>query len=94
MKFVISYLLVSTAIATPIKVFHESMQEQAEIVRTIFMNEYKIPEELIVLQQISECEVLKQKGKLDVCLKKNGDLFVVSVDRDFINESLKVFRTP
>ena len=94
MRFVISLFLSLSAYAAPIKVFHESNSERADIVRNIFVNKYKIPEELIENKQITRCEELRELGKLDLCLKNNGDLLVVSVDQRFVSESLKIFYAP
>lgn len=98
MKFGISFLVVlltiSSASASPIKIFYENDIERAEIVKGIFTSNYQIPEELIDLKEVSSCAGLKQKGKLDLCLNDNGDLLVVSVDSGFISESLKIFRAP
>lgn len=94
MKFVISILGLSLSFniaASPIRVFHEDRPEEAGIVRDIFRDQYAIPEDLIGLNSVVSCEGLKKKGKLDLCLKNNGDLIVVSVDKNFISESLKVF---
>jgi len=95
MKFVISFLLFSVGIqASPIHVYHEAISEQASRYRDLLTTEYQIPEDLILMQTTKSCDVLKGEGKLDLCLKNNGDLLMVSVDREFINESLKVFRAP
>ncbi len=94
MKFVISLLFPLSVSASPIKIFYEAESTKAEIVRDIFMSTYKIPDVLISLKRVTSCEELQKKGKLDLCLKNNGDLEVVSVDRAFINESLKIFQAP
>jgi DNA/RNA endonuclease YhcR with UshA esterase domain len=96
MKFVISFICLLPAVthASPIRIFHENKQEEARVVREIFLQQYAIPEDLIATQEVLSCEGLKGKGKLDLCLKNNGDLLVVSVDRGFINESLKIFQAP
>ena len=94
MKFVISFLICLNAYASPINVFHEGEDKDAKIYRDILINEYMIPEDLIGFRSTQSCEGMKPVGKLDFCLKNNGDLYMVSVDREFINESLKVFRAP
>ena len=94
MKFVISLFISFSACASPIHLFYEGDQENALIYKEIMMKDYLIPEELIKVREALICEKLKPVGKLDVCLKSNGDLYLVSVDRDFVNESLKVFRAP
>jgi hypothetical protein len=95
MKFVISLLLLSvSAFASPINLYYEGAEEEAAIYKAAMMNNHHIPEDLIDLKKASHCEEIKKKGKLDLCLKNNGDLFVVSVDRQFIDESLKVFQAP
>ena len=94
MKFVISLLFPLAAMAAPIHVYFEGNSDDAILYRDLLVNEYQIPEELIQMKGIKKCEGIKGEGKLDLCLKKNGDLLLVSVDRDFINESLKVFRAP
>ena len=94
MKFAISlwFLFFSQGNwASPIRVFHEGKPDEAGIVRDIFKDQYAIPEDLIDLRRVMSCEGLKKRGKLDLCLKNNGDLIVVSVDKNFVNESLKVF---
>lgn len=96
MKFVISLLVLFpiTVIASPIHVYHEAESEEPGRYRDLLTTEYQIPEDLIRVKAIKNCDGLKGEGKLDLCLKNNGDLLVVSVDRDFVNESLKVFRAP
>lgn len=94
MRFVISFLLVASVHAAPIKVFYEDDSTHAVKVRETLMEEYKIPVDLIELSKVFDCEGLARNGKLDLCLKNNGDLILVSVDRGFVNESLKIFRAP
>lgn len=94
MKYVISFFFATSAFASPIHVYFEDKQQEANMYKEILIKDYQIPEELILVKKISECEEVKAKGKLDLCLKNNGDLLMVSVDREFINESLKVFQAP
>jgi hypothetical protein len=94
MKFAISFFFSISAFATPINVLHENIEEDANIYKTILEKDYSVPSELIQIKQTRNCEEVKKKGKLDMCLKNNGDLVVVSVDREFINDSLKVFQAP
>jgi len=97
MKFVISFIWlcsVVSAFAAPIQVFYEEEPSRAQMVKDIFTGVYHIPEDLIDLKKIANCDVLKEKGKLDLCLNNNGDLLVVSVDRGFVSESLKIFQAP
>ena len=98
MKFGISLLTMmltmSQVSASPIRIFYQNDLGRAEMVREIFTTTYQIPEELIALKAVSDCEGLKEKGKLDLCLNDNGDLLVVSVDSGFIFDSLKIFRAP
>ena len=94
MKFIISFLVTTSVWAAPIQLFHESNHESANTVKQIFIGDYQIPEDLIAIKEIENCGSLVKRGKLDLCLKNNGDLYLVSVDRDFINESLKVFQAP
>lgn len=95
MKFVISlFFFCQTISASPIHLFYEDKSEDAEIYKSIMMNDFSIPEDLIALKKIDDCEKVKIAGKLDLCFKKNGDLFMVSANREFINESLKVFLAP
>ncbi len=98
MKFVISLLALglasTTVMAAPIKIFYVLDSNRAEWVKEIFTSTYQIPEDLIDMKQVGSCDVLSEKGKLDLCLNDNGDLLVVSVDSGFISESLKIFRTP
>lgn len=92
MKFFISYLITFSCWASPINIFHEGPINEAEALKSILTLDYQVPEELIHLNRIDICETMKPIGKLDMCLKNNGDLYMVSVDREFIDESLKVFR--
>jgi len=98
MKFVINFIalacLASAAMAAPIQVFYEEEPSRAQIVKDIFIESYQIPEDLIDLKRITKCDELEEKGKLDLCLNNNGDLLIVSVDRGFISESLKIFQAP
>lgn len=94
MKYAISFLLSFNLYASPIYLFHEDNLEDAQMFKEIMMSDYLIPEELISLRKSQNCEQQKRAGKLDLCLKNNGDLLVVSVDRGFINESLKIFQAP
>lgn len=95
MKFVISLMFFCHSIsASPIHLSYEEKTSEAEIYKAIMINDYRIPDDLIVLKKIDDCGKVKAVGKLDLCFKKNGDLVLVSVNRDFINESLKVFLAP
>lgn len=94
MKYAISFLMTVNVWASPIFVYHEGHSEEAIVYRDLLKSEYQIPEDLITIRGIKNCEELKASGKLDLCLKNNGDLLMVSVDSSFINESLKVFRAP
>lgn len=94
MKYAISFLLTVSAYASPINLYHEGNIEDAQVYKEILMKDYQIPDDLIVIKKAGLCEQIKRSGKLDLCLKNNGDLFMVSVDREFINESLKVFQAP
>lgn len=94
MKFVISLLFSINAFASPIHLFYEGDLNDALIYKDILVKEYMIPEELIAMGSSKKCEQIKGKGKLDLCLKNNGDLYLVSVDREFITESLQVFQAP
>ena len=98
MKFVINFFalagLSTHALAIPIHVFYEEEPTRAQMVKDIFTQSYQIPEDLIVLKEVKKCTDLEVKGKLDLCLNNNGDLLVVSVDRGFISESLKIFQAP
>lgn len=95
MKFAISLLLLSVStFASPIKIYHEDNVDHAVAIKDTLTQGYFIPEDLMSLQVARRCEDLIEGGKLDLCLKNNGDLIVVSVDREFVNESLKVFRAP
>lgn len=97
MKFVTSVLsccLTATAIASPIQVHYETEPSRATLVKEIFTTTYSIPEDLIGLKKVESCDAVTELGKLDLCLKNNGDLLVVSVDREFISESLKIFQAP
>lgn len=94
MKFVISLFISLNAFASPINLFHEGEVAEAQVYKDILIRDYMIPEDLILIREITKCEGMKRVGKLDLCLKNNGDLYMVSVDREFINESLKVFRAP
>jgi DNA/RNA endonuclease YhcR with UshA esterase domain len=98
MKFVINFFalacLSTHALAGPIRVFYEDGPSRAKMVKDIFTESYQIPEDLIVLEEVKKCTDLMVKGKLDLCLNNNGDLLVVSVDRGFISESLKIFQAP
>jgi hypothetical protein len=95
MKFVISFILLSMNLhASTIHVYHEAVFEEASLYKDLLTEEYLIPEYLIFLKTVDNCDALRVQGKLDLCIKKNGDLLLVSIDREFINESLKVFWAP
>lgn len=94
MKFVISLFFTTSIFANPIHLYHEGNSIEANMFKDILMTDYSIPEELITFRMTRDCEALRSVGKLDLCLKNNGDLLMVSVDREFINESLKVFQAP
>ena len=94
MKFVISFFICLSAHASPIQVFYEEESYRAQTVKDIFTGTYQIPEELIAMKSVVNCDELRMRGKLDLCLKNNGDLIVVSVDKSFVSESLKIFHAP
>jgi hypothetical protein len=94
MKFAISFFLSLNAVASPIHIHFEGKETEAALYKELLITEYQIPEDLIKMKGIKNCDEMKGEGKLDLCLKNNGDLLMVSVDNSFINESLKVFRAP
>ena len=94
MKFFISFLISLNALAAPIEIYHEGNSIEAKMFKDIMMIDYNIPEDLIRIRRANQCEEIKEEGKLGICLKNNGDLLVVSVDRGFVDESLKVFQAP
>jgi hypothetical protein len=94
MKFVISLLFTTSAFAAPINVYFENEANYALKIKEMLHADYMIPDELMVMRRIGRCETAPVMGQLDLCLKNNGDLQVVSVDRSFVSESLKIFRAP
>lgn len=94
MKYVISLLLTTTVYANPVRIFYEGGPQFAEKIREYLVQQYFIPQDLIGTMRVTECEGLIERGKLDLCLKTNGDLLLVSIDHDFVSESLIIFRTP
>jgi hypothetical protein len=96
MKFVISLglLVVSHVSAFPVRIYFEETSMYATEIKKELIENYRVPEELIEMKRIENCIVLPITGRLDLCLKNNGDLLMVSVDREFINESLRIFRAP
>jgi hypothetical protein len=94
MKFFVSMLISLNAFATPIQIFHENNSLEANMFKDIMMLDYGIPEDLIIIKRANTCEDTKEEGKLGICIKNNGDLLLVSVDRGFVEESLKVFQAP
>lgn len=94
MKYVISFLITTSVFGSPIRIFHEKSPRFALKLKQTLTEQYSIPEDLMVIHQISECGGLNERGKLDLCLKNNGDLLLVSIDHEFVTESLRIFRTP
>ncbi len=95
MKYTISFwFLFSIHLrADPIYFSHEGNEDEAKIYKQLMMEKYGIPGEMISVKTTKNCEEVNRKGKLDLCLKKNGDLYWVSVDHHFVNESLKIFQS-
>jgi hypothetical protein len=94
MKFLISLLFCFKVFGAPIMIKHEKQIERAQVVEELLTTNWNIPENLIEIETTEDCLKEKSSKKLELCIKKNGDLLVVSVNRKFINESLQVFRTP
>ena len=94
MKYIISFFISFNTWSAPIQIFHENVLDRAHIVQNIFIQRYQIPQELMEKKETENCEGLQSRGNLDLCLKKNGDLLVVSVNRRFVTESLKIFYAP
>jgi hypothetical protein len=78
--------------ASPIYLSHENNEEEAKIYKKLLLKKYGVPNELISMKKIKICEDVKSMGKLSLCIKKNGDLYWVSVDDQFVNKSLKIFQ--
>lgn len=95
MKFVIKALLLFclNVQADPIRIYHEGAIDYVDKLKEELKIQYQIPEDLISISGTTGCEYLKTNGKLDLCIKSNGDLWVVSVDKGFI-EALKIFKAP
>jgi hypothetical protein len=97
MKYVISFYCILFCLnlrADPIHIYYENDSYFADEIKLILTDQYNIPEEIITLKKTPLCKDVIKKSKLDVCINKNGDLNVVSVDDRFISESLKVFKAP
>lgn len=97
MKFIISLItsaLTLSAFAAPIRIYHMNQFEKAKLTRNIFTKTYKVPEDLLEILKTRNCDELSDRGKLDMCINDNGDLLVVSVDKRFISETLKIFQAP
>lgn len=94
MKFIISFLIPLNVLGHPINLLYEGQLKEIKMYAEILSKDYQIPEEIISFHQTENCEAVIAKGKMDICLNKNGDLLVVSADKEFINNSLKAFRTP
>ena len=94
MKYIISFAIIisSKVVANPINFFFEGKASEAKIYKRILIKNYLIPKELISLTKVKNCQEEKTRGKMDLCIKNNGDLYWVSVDDEFVNESLKVFQ--
>ena len=95
MKYIISFALIisSKVVANPINFYFEGKTSEAKIYKRILIKDYQIPKELISLIKVKKCEEEKTRGKMDLCIKNNGDLYWVSVDDEFVKESLKVFQS-
>lgn len=97
MKLGISVLFILSAKiwATPIQIHFERGQKiEASIYQDLLIRDYKIPEELISLNLVTNCDDRKRRTELELCIKNNGDLRLVSVDKNFIRDSLSVFIAP
>lgn len=95
MKLGISLLLLLCAKSwgTPIQIYFEKGQKiEASIYQDLLIKDYQIPEELISLTLVVDCDVRKKRAELELCIKNNGDLKLVSVDKNFIRDSLSVFK--
>jgi hypothetical protein len=95
MKYVISLMLCwsGLVLARPIRIFYEGEIQLAQKLSDELAQVYLIPRELMSVKWARECGDLPRNGKLDLCIKNNGDLEVVSVDQFFI-ESIRIFRAP
>lgn len=99
MKLGISlFLLLSASMLramTPVQIYFEAGQRlEAIIYRDLLIQDHAVPEELITLNEVMECETMSAKTEFELCIKSNGDLKVVSVDKKFIQESLSIFKAP
>ena len=80
---------------TPVQIYFEAGQKlEAVIYRDLLIQDYLVPENLITLTEVYGCEEKKARTEFELCIKSNGDLKVVSVDRKFIQESLSIFKAP
>lgn len=94
MKFVISLLFTTSAMASPIRLYYEGKDRYAFKLKQTLVETYFIPDELVGLNAVENCSRITERGRMDLCLKNNGDLLVVSIDHEFVTESLRIFRTP
>lgn len=96
MKLGISLLFfVTMAHGSPIQIHFEKGQKmEAIIYKELMVRDYSIPEEIISVNLVVSCEGRKKQAELEICIKNNGDLELVSVDKNFIRESLSVFKAP
>ncbi len=98
MKLSISLLLLLSSVAhgtTPIQIhFERGQMIEATIYQELLIRDYQIPEGLISKNLVVSCENRRKQKELEICIKNNGDLLVVSADKNFIRDSLSVFRAP
>ena len=78
---------------SPIVISYEDSEEEALVYDELLKKKYNIPKDLIRLKEVRDCSEVKTEGKLCFCIKKEGDIVVVSIDQLFVDESLQVFKS-
>jgi len=91
MKFIISLFLVFNAQAAPINIYFEKDMLFAQKIIEKLTNDYYVPDNLMAKKKINSCKSIDQKSKLDLCIDADGELYVLNVDKEFINKSLSIF---
>lgn len=71
--------------------YQDGTKQHAQVVQLIFINKYKIPNELITIKKTTECDVF-DKRFLELCIKKDSTLIVLpNKNLELIKSSFKVF---
>ena len=91
--YLLFFLLITTVTHARDIILVENLASasEGEMLMNIIQQKFKIPRKLITYRSINQACMEKSEAIMHLCLKQNGELEVVKVNRFVVENSLRVF---